>query len=178
MGYNQYFIETMKEFFLILVSDDNFWAALVSVALFVLAGAVYRMVGKISEVLRYQRAHKKEVEGKLKKICIFHLKDLFKSLCKVFPEGNPQATESIQLDRTIFSEIQHGLFIYYDIILKNLDVINVSSFAKTIDFFHNYKLLLENLGGCMGELTLLGQEKSQKYYDVVTGLQEAIRELS
>ncbi len=178
MDYNQYFMETMKEFFLILVSDDNFWAALVSVALFILAGAVYRVVGKISEVIRYEKVHKKEVEGKLKTICIFHLKSLLKSLCKVFPEGNPQSAESIQLDRTTFTEIQHGSFIYYDIILKNLAVINVASFAKTIDFFHKYKLLLENLGGCMGELTLLGQEKSQQYYEVVENLQEAIRELS
>ncbi|MBN2482976.1 MAG: hypothetical protein JXD21_02080 [Candidatus Omnitrophica bacterium] len=179
MEYNQYFLETLTQFFTIIIRDGNFWIALMSIAIFILAGATYRISGKVSEVLKYQKVRRKEVEQKVKKICTIHLKDLLGSLSRVYPQGNPQTTsENVQLDRTTFNEIQHGLFIYYDIILKNLENINVAHFTKTIDFFHNYKVVLEHLGACMGELTILGEEKSEKYHELVGKLQEAIKELS
>jgi hypothetical protein len=176
--YSFYILTLVKDFMAEFLTHPNFWAVVVSIAMLMMASATYRLAKRVSDYLRFQMQQKTEGEKKLKRICLAHLKNLQETLVSVYPESKPQKGATISLNRNAFNEVHEGIFIYYDVLLKHLEHMNPNSFTKTIEFFHKYQVVLGTIGTCMGELTMLGQEKSDAYYELTAKIREAIKELS
>ena len=53
--------------------------------------------------------------------------------------------KQVEISETFFSEISGYYFLFADLILPNMQVLNLNKFPKTIEFFNHYKINIEEI---------------------------------